>query len=118
VNSAKKGRIVEGDDGKPKFIRLELDSHADTGLFGMESIFYNDTGIRVNVEMVKEDLGVLDVKVGGNAVTYVDPTNGWPNVLLYPQTLRIDDLPSHLANPHQMRCHGVRVNGCPLVMLT
>ena len=117
VNSAKKRRIVEDDDGRPKFTRLELDSHADTGLFGMESIFYNDTGIRVNVEMVKEDLGVLDVKVGGNAVTYVDSTNGWPNVLLYPQTLRIDDLPSHLANPHQMRCHGVRVNGCPLVML-
>ena len=67
--------------------------------------------------MVKEDLGVLDVKVGGNAVTYVDPTNGWPNVLLCPQTLRIDDLPLHLGNPMQFRCHGWIVNECPLVML-
>jgi hypothetical protein len=69
VNSAKKERIVEDDDGRPQFTRLELDSHADTGLFGDEAIFYNDTGIRVNVEMVKEDLGVLDVTIGGNAVT-------------------------------------------------
>ena len=109
MNSAKKARIVEGDDGRPKFMRLELDRHADTGLFGRGAIFYNDTGIRVDVEIVKEDLGVLNVKIGGNAVTWVDPNTGWSNVLLYPQTFSIEDLPSHLGNPMQMRCHGVIV---------
>ena len=116
MNSAKKVRILEDKDGKLLFTRLDLDSHADSGLFGRGAIFYNDTGIWVDVEMVKEGLGVLNVKVGGNAVCYVDQV-GWPNVLLYPQTLSIDDLPLHLANPMQMRCHGVLVNECPLVMM-
>ena len=31
--------------------------------------------------------------------------------------IKNNDLPSHLGNPMQMRCHGLIVNECPLVML-
>jgi hypothetical protein len=82
-NSAKKQRIVEDDEGKPKAARLDLDSHADTGLFGDEAIFYNDTGIWVAVGTFKEGLGVLDVKIGGNAVEWDHPETGWPWILCH-----------------------------------
>ena len=109
---------MEDDEGRPKSIRLDLDSHADTGIFGRGAVFYNTTGIRVNVDAFKEDLGVLDVAMGDDAVGWDHPETGWPFILNYPQSLRIDGMPSHLANPMQMRCHGVIVNECPLVMLS
>jgi hypothetical protein len=56
-NSAKKQQIVEDDEGEPKAVRLDCDSHADTGLFGDEAIFYNNTGIRVAVDTFKKGLG-------------------------------------------------------------
>jgi hypothetical protein len=105
-NSAKKRQIVEDDEGRLKAVRLDLDSRADTGLFGDEAMFYNDTGIQVAVDTFKKGLGVLDVKIGSSAVA-------WD----HPQTLRMDGMPSHLANPMQMRCHGVIANECQLVML-
>jgi hypothetical protein len=92
-NSAKKPRIVDDDEGRPKSIRLDLDSHADTGLFGDEAVFYNDTEIRVAVDAFKEGLGVLDVKIGGNVVGWNHPDTGWPWILNYPQSLRIDGMP-------------------------
>ena len=60
---------------------------------------------------------MLDVTIGGNAVGWDHPETGWPWILCFPQSLRIEELPSHLANPLQMRCHGVIVNECPRVML-
>jgi hypothetical protein len=61
-------------------------------------LFCNVTGIRVAVDTFKKGLGVLDVKIGGNAVSYDHPETGWTWVLNYPRTLRIDGMPSHLAN--------------------
>jgi hypothetical protein len=83
-NSANKRWIVEDEDGRPKSVRAELNSHADTGLFGDASKFYNDTGIRVQVDAFKEGLGMLDVKFGGNAVAYDHPDTIWTWILNCP----------------------------------
>jgi hypothetical protein len=106
-NSAIKRWILEDEDGGPNAVREELDSHADTGSFGDESKFHNDTGARVQVDAFKEGSGVMDVKVGGNAVSHDHPDTGWTFVLNHSQTLlKIDGLPSHLINLMQLRCLG------------
>ncbi len=95
---------------------VELDSHADTGVFGKGALVVTDTGTRVTVEGYTSSLGKSNnVRVVTVAVAYDDPITMTTYILFFPQSLYIPDMDHHLVPPFQLREHGITVNGIPML---
>ena len=110
-----KSRETSGDHSAWLAARLELDSHADTTVFGSVCLVTQDTGKTVNVEGYDLASGSPQVaKVATCAVAYDCPYNLGSYVLFFHQALYMPHLENHLVNPFQMREGGVDVQDVPL----
>ena len=94
---------------------VELDSHADTGVFGEGALMVEDTGQRVTVEGYSRSLGLTkDIPVVTVAVAYDCPTTMATYILFFPQSLHLPQMDHHLLPPFQLRENGVTVNDIPI----
>jgi hypothetical protein len=99
-----------------KRMSCELDTHVDTCCFGkgahMMSIYHNSCA---EVSGFSSQLGtVKSVPIMTAAVAYDCPDTHQTYILIFHQSLYIDDLNSQLICPNHLRSAGVLVNDCPL----
>ena len=96
----------------------ELDSHADTCVFGREAYIIRDTDQTVDVAPFDEALGsVKEVPIVTAAIAYDDPNEYRTYILFFHQSLYIPSLDQHLICPEQCRQNQVTVNETPLLHL-
>jgi len=94
---------------------VELDSHADTCVFGDGCLVVYDTGITVSVEPYMATLGLSpEVPIVTAAVAYDHPDTGQTYVLFFHQSLYEPDVKTHLMNPFQVRHNNIQVHETPL----
>lgn len=94
----------------------ELDSHADTSVFGREAYIIRDTGDTVTVAPFDEALGsVKEVPIVTAVIAYNDPASYHTYILFFHQALSIPSLDQHLICPAQCRHNQVTVNETPLL---
>ena len=91
-------------------MRVELDSHADTSVFGDACLEVYDTGIRVSVEPFKKGLSSIKAPIVSVAVAYVCPTSNQVYILFFHQVLKLSGMTHHLLSPFQVRDFGITVN--------
>jgi hypothetical protein len=97
----------------------ELDSHADTCVFGREAYIIKDTDQTVTVAPFDEALGsVKEVPIVTAVIAYDDPNEYKTYVLFFHQSLYIPTLDQHLICPEQCRHNQVTVNETPLMHLS
>ena len=98
--------------------RAELDSHADTCAFGSACRIVYDTGDYVSVEPFEQSLGaVTKVPIVTAAVAYDNPIDHEIYILIFPQSLYIPTMDTHLLSPFQIRHAGVEIKDIPLQQL-
>ena len=96
--------------------RAELDSHADTCLFGSNCLVVQDTGNIVTLTGYNSTVTTNDIaSVVTAAVAYDCPLTHSTYILFFPQVLYVPTLPDHLLNPFQMREYGTVVHKVPLL---
>ena len=97
----------------------ELDTHADTCCFGKHCFVLNqDMNNVAEVTPFLAKLGKLTkVPIKTAAVAYDCPTTYQTFVLMFHESLYIEELESHLICPNQLRHSGIQVNDTPLQYL-
>lgn len=102
---------AEGNDDN----RGELDTHADTGVGGRNTILLHDSGDRVRVNAFSpEHEPMTDIPVGTVASAYDCEKTGQTFILLWHQFLYFGDrMPVSLINCNQIRAHGHTVQDVP-----
>jgi hypothetical protein len=100
-------------------MNCELHSHADTCCFGKGAYILSiDQGSCAEVTGFSTQLGsVKSVPIVSAAVAYDCPVTFQTYILVFHQSLYIEDFNSHLICPNQMRLAGISVNDCPLQFL-
>jgi hypothetical protein len=100
------------------FTRAELDSHADTCLFGRNAYVVKDTGNLVSVKGFVDILGtVKHVPVVTAVIAYDDPRTLTTYALFFHQVLYFQDMDKHLLCPSQLRSNHIIVNDIPLLYI-
>jgi hypothetical protein len=93
---------------------LELDSHADTCLFGRDALLLYQTDESVEVSGFHLSLQKLtNIPIASVAVAYDDPVTCETWMLEFHQVLYSKDLPNGLLCPNQMPDNGITVNDVP-----
>ena len=114
-NHKKRLKVVHSSDGH---CRLELDSHADGGVFGKHCRVINDTGIRVSVDGFDPvHMQVNGIPIVTVAVAYDCPTTGHTFILFFHQSLHVPTMTKHLVSPFQLRNYGIKINETALMHL-
>jgi hypothetical protein len=95
--------------------RGELNSHADTGVGGSNTVLIDDTGFRVRVNAFSpEHEPMKDIPIGSVASAYDCEETGQTYILMWHQFLYFGDcMPVTLLNGNQMRANGHIVEDVP-----
>jgi hypothetical protein len=117
VGAARSGEHHSGPGDPDEYKRAELDSHADTCVFGSGVKVLADTGRRIVVSGFNDKVGSNGVPVVTLAVAYDCPRTGETYLLVFHEALHIPEMTVHLLNPNQIRGQGIEVNDVPLQLL-
>jgi hypothetical protein len=110
-------KVKPNADGLEEHVHMdvELDSRADTAVFGPGARVVVDTGDRVTAEGYSSSLGASkDIKVVTAAVAYDGPVTLTTYILFFPQSLYTPIMDHHLVPPFQLREQGLTVNDVPI----
>ena len=108
--------ITGVNDGSKRkdFIRMELDSHADSPVVGCGAHVLEYTGRKVTVSGFTDALGEpMLVDVVHALITYDCPTTGNSYPMMISNALLVPSVDCCLINPFMMRLAGVQVDECP-----
>ena len=104
---------VDDGGGKNDFIRLELDSHADSLVVGRGAHVLEYTGRKVTVSGFTDVLGEpMLVDVVHVLITYDCPVTGNSYPMMISNALLVLSVDCCLINPFMMRLAGVQVDEC------
>jgi hypothetical protein len=92
---------------------LELDSHADTCVFGRDALILLDYNRPVIVEEYDPSLGTKTYATVSGALAYDDPLTGEVYHIVINQAIYIPHLDHHLLCPMQCRVNDVTINETP-----
>jgi hypothetical protein len=95
--------------------RGEMDSHADTGVGGRNTVLIDDTGYRVQVNAFSPEHEPMEgIPIGTVASAYECEDTGQTYILVWHQFLYFGDrMPVILLNGNQIRAHGHVVEDVP-----
>lgn len=110
VSATNQERVVMTSDTNIRHYSgtCELDSHADTCVLGKNFVPLYYTGEVCDVHAFSPDhTPVSNVRIGGGATLWFDPTNGAGYIIVINQALMFTDSLEHsLLNPNQIRLNG------------
>ena len=91
--------------------RVEMDSHADTTVLGLNCMVLAYTGKECEVSPYADEYDAIrNVPIVTGATVWTNPQDGVPILLVFNEALWLGDRLHHtLINPHQLRSYGVDV---------
>ena len=91
----------------------EIDSHADTSVFGKCALVVHDYGDPVNVVGWNPEAEAQVLQTVSAAVKYTHPVTGKRYILVFHQVIHHPELEHHLLCPMQMRMQGIGIDETP-----
>ena len=112
--SSRRSHIASYHLLQPQSTRTELDTHADTCCFGKHAAILFETGHTVRVSPFTSSLGTIDAPIITACVAYDDLKTHETYLLVFHQSIYINDMDTNLLCPFQLRSFDVVVNDIPL----
>ena len=110
ITSVKIKEISTANDNQS---RVELDSHADTCVIGMNAMIIHDHRRRVSVTGYDPKAGSNLYRIVSAALAYDDPHSGETSILIINQAIEIPHLNNHLLCIFQCRMRWATINDVP-----
>jgi hypothetical protein len=95
---------------------LDMDSHADIAVLGMNCRIIYNTGRLVQVYGYDPSQGPTTQSIVTGCFSYDDPGDGTIKILVVHQGVHVPGQPNSLIPPNQMRDNDIVVNDCPKSM--